>query len=188
MSHTLKKQIRALVWAGAGLALIGLAGLTLPGALAALNSAQPDFTAAPVAVLYPAPVLSLGDLQGDQHALADYRGRVVLVNLWATWCPPCQAEMPILQDFFERHRAQGFIIIAIDDGEAPPEVRAFAARYELGFPIWLDPTYEATDRAFRTRGLPSSYVIDRSGTVRLAWIGAITARDLERFVTPLIEE
>lgn len=188
MSNPSKWQIRTLLWAGAGLILIGLASLAFPAFLATVDSGRADFTAVPAEVHYPAPVLALTDLDGGRHALADYRGRVVLVNLWATWCPPCRAEMPILQDFFERHGEQGFTVVAVDDGEPAEAVRAFAAQYGLDFPIWLDPTYEATDRAFRTRGLPSSYLIDRTGIVRLAWMGAITAGDLDRFVTPLIEE
>ena len=147
-----------------------------------------EFTAAPAGVHFAAPALILTDLAGEPHSLSDFRGQVVLVNLWATWCPPCKAEMPVLQEYFERQRDQGFIIIAIDDGDPPPEVRAFVQEYGLTFSIWLDPTYEATERAFKTRALPSSYVIDREGMVRLAWAGAITAANLDRFVTPLIKE
>jgi len=173
---------------GTGLVLIGIAALAISSAANYVNSAGADFTAAPAAVQFPAPSLTLMGLDGEPHSISDYRGQVVLVNLWATWCPPCKAEMPNLQAFFERHRDQGFTIIAIDDGDPADEVSLFMQEHGLSFPIWLDPTYEATERAFRTRALPSSYVIDRLGVVRLAWTGAITRRDLDRFVAPLIKE
>jgi cytochrome c biogenesis protein CcmG, thiol:disulfide interchange protein DsbE len=179
-----------LAASGVGLILFGIAAaFLLPARLAANDPAvATDFSAVPVNVAFEAPSLALTDLQGIRHSLAEYRGRVVLVNLWATWCPPCRAEMPNLQAYFERHQGEGFIVIAIDDGDLTPDVSAFAAEYGLTFPVWLDPTYQATDHAFKTKNLPSSYVIDRKGMVRLAWVGAIDSENLERFVTPLIKE
>ncbi len=147
-----------------------------------------DFSAVPAAVQYAAPSLSLSDLGGVQHQLSDYRGQVVLVNLWATWCPPCQAEMPLFQQYFERHKAEGFTVIGVEDGEPAADVKAFATKYSLTFPIWLDPTHEATDHAFKTMNLPTSFVIDRSGQVRLTWLGAISEDNLEKYITPLIQE
>ena len=180
-----------------GLFLAGLGLIVLGGAIGAYlllgrqpdNALQPtDLSAVPAAVDYAAPSLALSDLSGVTHQLAEYRGQVVLVNLWATWCPPCQAEMPLFQSYFERHRAAGFTIVAVEDGEPESDVKAFVAKYELTFPVWLDPSHEATDHAFRAPGLPTSYVIDRTGQVRLTWVGAISEENLEKYVTPLIEE
>jgi len=112
---------------------------------------------------------------------------VLLVNHWATWCPPCKAEMPTLQAYYEKHGDQGFTIIAIDAGEPATEVEKFVKSHTLTFPVWLDPTQVATV-VFRNPGLPSSYVIDRKGNVRLAWAGAISQKTLEKYVTPLVEE
>ena len=186
-NNTIPRILPSLL-VSAGIVLMAIAALAIPSAANYFNSASVDFTAAPAAVEYAAPTLTLLDLDGNPHSIADYRGQVVLVNLWATWCPPCKAEMPNLQDFFVRYRDQGFTIIAIDDGDPADEVSRFVQEHGLSFPIWLDPTYEATERAFRTRALPSSYVIDRLGVVRLAWTGAITSRDLDRFVAQLIKE
>lgn len=147
-----------------------------------------DPSAVPAKVNFPAPELTLTDIQGRSRSLADYRGQVVLVNLWATWCPPCKEEMPALQAFYEKHREHGFIIIAINDGESKEAVLQFVKEYELTFPVWLDPTYIATEQAFKTLNLPSSFVIDRKGTIRLAWIGGINSRMLDKYVTPLIKE
>lgn len=147
-----------------------------------------DFAAVPASVNYPAPEVSLRDLLGRQHGLQDFRGNVVLVNLWATWCPPCQAEMPSLEAFYRRHQSAGLVVVGINDGDPAAQVNTFVARYALTFPVWLDPTYQATDHAFKTRNLPTSFVIDRTGQIRMMWVGAISEQNLERYVTPLIEE
>ncbi len=179
----------SLLLAGLGLLLLGGAGaLYLANRQNEQNLQPTDFSAIPATVRYAAPALQLSDLSGTQHTLSEYQGQVVLINLWATWCPPCQAEMPLLQQFFERHRDAGFTVVAIEDGEPASDVRSFVARYALTFPIWLDPSHQATDHAFKTMNLPTSFVVDRWGTVRLTWLGAISESNLEKFVTPLIEE
>ncbi|HEX9333586.1 MAG TPA: TlpA disulfide reductase family protein, partial [Anaerolineales bacterium] len=77
--------------------------------------AQTDFSTVPVKVSFPAPKLTLTDTQGISHSLADYRGQIVLVNLWATWCPPCKEEMPTLEAFYNKHKEEGLEIIAVND-------------------------------------------------------------------------
>lgn len=152
------------------------------------NPPRAEFSVVPAAVNYPAPALTLTDLDGVSHSLTDYRGQVALVNLWATWCEPCKKEMPALQAFYDRYQKEGFAIIAVNDGDPTADVVQFAKTFELTFLIWLDPTYIATEQAFRTIGLPSSYVIDRNGIVRLQWMGGIEKRALEKFVAPIIKE
>jgi cytochrome c biogenesis protein CcmG, thiol:disulfide interchange protein DsbE len=147
-----------------------------------------DLSAVPAQVEYDAPELTLTDLQGITHSIIDYRGQVVLVNLWATWCPPCKEEMPILQAYHNKYLDNGFTIIAINDGDPTSDVKQFVNDYQLTFPVWLDPTYTATDQAFKTINLPSSYVIDRNGIVRLMWVGGINRTMLNKYVTPLIME
>lgn len=152
------------------------------------STPRSELTAVPVSVSFPAPELTLTDIDGVPRSLADYRGQVVLVNLWATWCPPCKEEMPALQAFYEDHKDRGFVIIAINDGDPTADVIQFVKDYELSFPVWLDPTYSATEEAFHTLNLPASFVIDRSGTIQLAWVGGINSRMLEKHVMPLIAE
>jgi len=151
-------------------------------------SLQNDFSTVPVKVNFSAPEVTLTDTQGATHSLTDYRGQVILVNLWATWCPPCKEEMPTLQAFYEKYVKNGFVIIAINDGDSKPDVLQFEKDYQLSFPIWLDPTYFATEQAFKTLNLPSSFVIDRNGTVRLMWGGGISRKMLDKHVTPIIME
>lgn len=183
-------RVLGLTIAGIGLILLGAVFWTLfPWGPAGNDPTSPtDFGAIPAKIQMDAPSLTLADLQGSRHSLSDYRGQVVLVNLWATWCPPCKAEMPILKEYYSRHAKEGFTVIAIEDGDPTADVVSFAKELELTFPIWLDPTYQATDHAFKTMNLPSSYVIDRSGTMRLTWLGAINTNNLEKYVTPLIKE
>lgn len=147
-----------------------------------------DLAAVPVQVNFVAPAVSLTDINGIPASLADYRGQVVLVNLWATWCPPCKAEMPALETFYRKHKDSGFAIVAINDGDPTPDVIQFVKDYGLTFPVWLDPTYFATEKAFKTLNLPSSFVIDRNGQVVLSWVGGINGKNLEKYVAPIIEE
>jgi cytochrome c biogenesis protein CcmG/thiol:disulfide interchange protein DsbE len=149
---------------------------------------QAELSTVPVKVNFPAPELTLTDTQGVSRSLADYRGQVVLVNLWATWCPPCKEEMPALQSFYNKYRDQGFVVIAVNDGDPAADVLQFVKDYQLTFPVWLDPTYLATEQAFETLNLPSSFVIDRTGIIQLQWVGGITLKALERHVSPLIVE
>jgi cytochrome c biogenesis protein CcmG/thiol:disulfide interchange protein DsbE len=149
---------------------------------------QTDLTAVPVEVNYSAPALSLTDIHGQLVSLADLRGQVVLVNLWATWCPPCKKEMPELESFYNKHKDDGFTIVAVNDGDPRADVVQFVKEYRLTFPVWLDPAYIATERAFKTLNLPSSYVINREGKVVLSWLGGINRKNLEKYVTPVIEE
>jgi len=162
MTKNKHKQLFPIIILGLGLILIAVSGYyILDGA-----SAQNDLLTVPVQVNFHAPELTLTDLNGETTSLTDYRGQVILVNLWATWCPPCKEEMPTLQSFHNKYEDDGFAVIAINDGDPTPDVVQFVMDYKLTFPVWLDPTYIATEEAFKTLNLPSSFVIDRNGTVR----------------------
>ncbi len=175
---------------GVGLVLLGfilLAVLQKSGGASASAESLPSRSVVPLAVSYPAPELTLQTLAGKNESLADFRGSVVLLNNWATWCPPCKAEMPSLQKYYAAHQAQGFTLVAVNAGDPQEAVGAFVKDFGLTFRVWLDPKGEAL-RAFRNGSLPNSYVIDRSGTVRYAWTGEISLDMLEKFVTPLLQE
>lgn len=128
---------------------------------------------------------TLSDVNGKQVQLSDYAGRPVLINAWATWCPPCKEEMPTLNAYYQDHRQDGFVVVAIEDGEPLADVAAYARDHGLTFPVWPDLKWVATT-AFKTDALPSSFVIDRTGRVVLSWTGPITRASLEKYVTPLI--
>ena len=174
----------AMLLIGTGLIALGIVLFILLNHSTALPD---DLSAVPAKVDFASPDLTLTDLSGKTVSLHNYLGRVVLVNLWATWCPPCQDEMPALQAFYEGHKADGFVLIGIDQEETHDVVEPFVARYGLTFPVWLDENYLA-QREFNTENLPSSYVIDRTGKVRLMWFGSISGKSLEKYVTNVIKE
>lgn len=178
-------RIIAMIMIGFGLLALGVSFILLADPYA-LASTQ-DFSTVPVQVDFPAPELNLTTLNGEPASLSDYLGQVVLVNLWATWCPPCREEMPTLKAFHEKYQSEGFVLVAIDQGETPEIVLPFVKEFGLTFPIWLDVDSQA-GRSFNTMNLPSSYVIDRNGRVRLMWIGGISKRNLEKFVPDVIKE
>jgi len=179
-----RNRFFTLLFLGLGLILIAGSAYFLFQKL----ESQTDISAVPVKVDYPAPKLTLTDIPGTPASLTDFRGQVILVNLWATWCPPCKEEMPALEMFYGKHKKDGFTIVAINDGDPTPDVLQFVKEYDLSFPVWLDPTYIATEQAFKTLNLPSSFVIDREGVIVLSWVGGINMKNLERYITPIIEE
>lgn len=181
-----KAQSLILLVVGLGLVLVSvLVFLALPGAQSEVQ--QSSGITIPIEVNYPAPEVKITDLQNRPVALSDFKGQIVLYNAWATWCPPCKEEMPTLNAYYQDHRAEGFVVVAIEDGEPVQEVAAYARDNGLTFPVWPDLTWVATT-AFKTNTLPSTFVIDRTGVVRLAWTGPITRESLEKYVTPLINE
>jgi len=180
----------ALVFMGVGLLILGglaLALLTRPSAAEPQQEESGFEPATPQQVDFPAPELALKDIDGNPVNFASYNGKVILVNNWAIWCPPCRAELPELQAYFKDHQNENFTIVGIEAGSEKEDVLYHVDLFQLGFPIWLDPKTEAL-QAFRNGSLPNSYVIDGSGTVRLAWNGPINQAMLEKYVTPLFKE
>jgi peroxiredoxin len=104
---------------------------------------------------------TLTDLQGKSWHLQDLRGKVVLVNFWATWCPPCRKEMPDLQALYDKFKDQGFVVLAISDEEAA-KVSPFIGERKISYPVLLDPGRKVND-AFIVEGIPKSFVYDRNG-------------------------
>jgi peroxiredoxin len=181
-----RKQNLILLLIGCGLVLVAIAAFfALPKDRGNLETAS--LLTTPVDVHFQAPDIRLTDLQGRPVAFTDYKGQVILYNAWATWCPPCKQEMPTLEAYYRAHHQDGFVVIAIEDGDPVAEVAAYAKEIGLTFPVWPDLKWVATD-AFGINNLPTSYIIDRSGVVRLMWFGAITLESLEKYVTPFLKE
>jgi thiol-disulfide isomerase/thioredoxin len=128
---------------------------------------------------------TLTDLEGHNAKLSDYLGKVVLLNVWATWCPPCRAEMPDLQAFYSTHKDQGFVILAINAGDAKPDVQSFASSYQLSFPVLLDTQVDVI-RRMGIFDYPTSVLIDRNGIVKNIQVGMYPPENLQADITPLI--
>ena len=128
----------------------------------------------PVAVGSTAPSFKAKDLAtGAARTLADYRGKVVLLNVWATWCEPCKVEMPSMEELYRAYGPRGVHIVAvsIDNTASEDSIRAFAKGLGLTFEILHDPSHDI-ERAYQTTGYPESFVIDSRGTIRKKWISA----------------
>ncbi len=130
---------------------------------------------------------SLVDISGQQVSLSDYRGQVVVLNAWATWCPPCRAEMPALNAYYQAHQADGFVILAINAGDAAADAVAFAESYNLAFPVLLDPDLELLD-GLQVHSFPTSILIGRDGVIKDIHIGLFTPEQIEAKISPLLNQ
>ena len=113
----------------------------------------------------PAPAFTLTTLEGQPSGLSAYKGQVVMVNFWATWCGPCQQEMPLLDQMYQKYKPAGFTLIGVNvDKDAPP-VKQLLERKPVSFPVLLDPANQVS-KAYHVDEMPSSVIIDRKGQIR----------------------
>jgi thiol-disulfide isomerase/thioredoxin len=139
---------------------------------------------------FAAPDFSLDLLGGGHVTLSDLRGKVVIVNLWASWCPPCRAEMPALQRVYEANGARGLEILAVNTTFQDSEAGAaqFVREYGLTFPVPLDRTGEVS-RSYLLRALPTTFFIDRGGVIRQVVIGGpMSETTIQTAVEDLLRE
>lgn len=176
-------RLRVVVWLLAGAALL----------LAVLGSYSERWSLSFQGGAPPAGAARVGDvpppfqtrtLSGAPVSLDDFRGRVVVLNFWATWCPPCRVEMPEL-DAYQAEMGDRIAILGIDMGEPAAAIVPFVREYGLRFPILLDET-GAINAAYAVTSLPTSVILDRSGIVRERVIGAMTRDGLARRVERLL--
>lgn len=169
--------------------LIGLGALVLIGLLVVLlnRSKTQSQSIAPARIGAPLVDFTLPDIQGQQVSLSDFQGQVVLVNTWATWCPPCRAEMPDLNAYYQAHQKEGFVILAINAGESQSIAAAFAQEYRLAFPVLLDSDYRLLN-GLAIHDYPTSIVIGRDGLVKTIHIGMYRPEQLEADIIPLLSQ
>ena len=161
--------------------LILIAGLAWVYLSADKTGASSSGTVAAPQQGFLAPDFTLTTTAGETIRLSDLHGQAVLINLWATWCPPCRAEMPAIEKVYNEYKDQGFVVLAIDmtyqdDASAVP---SFVLEHGLTFPILLDQTGEIA-RAYQLRSLPSSFFITRDGIIHEVVIGGPMAEALLR--------
>ncbi|MEP7291911.1 MAG: TlpA disulfide reductase family protein [Chloroflexota bacterium] len=150
------------------------APVTLPPAQAVANSPMIDFT--------------LTSLDGETVSLSDYAGRIVFLNFWATWCIPCQKELPAFEQFQAQQGADGAVILAVNVQETPEQITAFLDQYQVsGLNILLDSEGDASEH-YGIFNMPTTFVIDGQGIVRYPKYGEVTLDELNGYVAALNDE
>ncbi|MBN8636589.1 MAG: redoxin domain-containing protein [Anaerolineae bacterium] len=157
-----------LIVLGVGILIVGLLAVStsMNTATGRVGSA-PDFTAT--------------TLTGETVRLSDYRGQIVMLNFWATWCPPCRAEMPAIERAYERFSEQGVMVLAINNGETSAEIAPFATTLGLRFPVVLD-TDRRLQTAFGMTGYPTSLFIGRDGEIYATHTGGLSSSQLTNYL------
>ncbi len=126
--------------------------------------------------------MALTDLQGVEHSLADYRGKWVIVNYWATWCPPCLEELPELERFHNRHKERAAVVWGVNREDISREdLQAFVEAQRISYPLFQIPA-DAPSPLGPVRGIPTTYLVSPEGEVVARHVGLVTARKLERFL------
>lgn len=173
-----------LAFVALGLGLVALRDVAVPQRTATVGGAE---TAAKTAQI--APNFSMLTVDGKHISLADYKGKVVLVNIWATWCPPCVREIPRLQRTYEAYSGQGFVLIGMNttfqDDQA--KVTKFVADQGITYPVALD-TDGVGARDYAGRLMPTSYLIDRSGKIVSVQVGEVDEAKLKEQVAAFLSQ
>jgi peroxiredoxin len=136
--------------------------------LAGVDAADQNLT--PVPGRHAAPDFELQDTEGERHRLSDYRGQPVLINFWATWCPPCREEIPSMNRAWARIAEEGIVMLAINVGEDEDTIFVFTADYPADFPVLLDRDGEVIAQ-WPVKGLPTTYIVDPEGRIAYRAIG-----------------
>lgn len=174
--------VALLVFLVLALAGVLLRDVAVPERTAAVGGADTARLTAQVA-----PDFTLPTLDGKQVTLSDLRGKVVLVNFWATWCPPCVREVPSLVRIYEQYKTQDFVLLGLNTTyqDDPAKVAQFAANNKISFPILLDATGEG-GAGYGSRLMPTSYLIDREGRIVYTHVGQVDERNLSERVAALL--
>ena len=127
----------------------------------------------------PQPQLSFKDTQGNAHALSEYRGKIVVLNFWATWCVPCKQEMPIFVDIYRKYHDRGVVVLAasVDDSTTRKYISQFAHTYKMEFPIFVDASFDTMREAGLGDAIPSTVFIDAEGNVVGRILGQAKKKD-----------
>jgi cytochrome c biogenesis protein CcmG/thiol:disulfide interchange protein DsbE len=167
------------------LIVAGLSGLWLTNQTSSSAQTTTGQFTPPASKAVQASDFTLQTLDGRSVKLSDYRGQVILLNTWASWCPPCRAEMPDLEAYYREHKEDGFVVLAVNDEESASTVANFIQAQGFTFPVLLDPEGKVMSQ-YGVRGLPTSFLIDRNGMVRGVWSGQLSPERLKQIVDPLL--
>lgn len=140
-------------------------------------------------VAKPAPEIALADLNGQKHALADFRGKIVVLNFWATWCIPCEEEMPLLKEVQKKHGERVTVIaVSLDEENNRANVENFVKRHKLNFPVWMGGTTADLGRFGLGEALPGTAFIDEEGRIVGRVLGMLKKKQLRHRVAWMLGE
>lgn len=164
------KHHKAKARACSALALIAL--LSLPPAAAQMSLPELSHELTRLSTPLQAPTFQLKDMDGESHSLESYRGKVLMLNFWATWCPPCRREIPSMESLYQAFKDEAFAILAINEWETEDHVFAFMGQLpvEPSFPILFDSDSEVA-QSFGVKGLPTTLLVDRDGKIVYRAVG-----------------
>ena len=153
----------------------------VPSAVGAPSSSSPSPREG-----FLAPDFTLDTLDGNKVTLSELRGKIVVVNFWATWCPPCREETPALEKSYEQYKDSGMVILGVDltNQDALSDVKAFVQEFSLTYPILLDRDGTVSNTLYQIRGLPTTFFINREGIIRTVVVGGPMS---ETFIRSKIE-
>jgi peroxiredoxin len=134
-----------------------------------------------------APSFAVPALNGTPSGLDAYRGHIVVMNLWASWCPPCRAEMPDLQRLYESYKSRNVVVLGVDQGESAERVGAFAQSLGIHYPLLVDQQQQY-GRVYAALGLPTTILIDAQGVVVRGFDGPLAYSQMVAAVTPLLSK
>ena len=151
---------------------LALVLLMLLATLAAAEQPPLGHQMNPVSPPLAAPGFTLPDMDGEMHSLEDFRGKVVMLNFWATWCPPCRREKPSMHRLYEKYRERGLTVVAVNQFEDPDLVIEFTGRLSLEptIPILFDRESRVSEQ-YGVKGLPTTYLLDKAGKIQFRAIG-----------------
>jgi len=130
--------------------------------------------------------LRFKDIQGKPFALSDYKGKVVLLDFWATWCPPCRKEIPGFMELYDRYRSRGLVVIGVSMDDSASDVKRFAKRLKMNYPILMGAGRNDLEPAFGELPLPTAFVIGRDGTICGKHDGLTPKAQFEREIGALL--
>ncbi len=169
-----------LLFLGTGLAIglvLGMAVLISTPSRSAAEKVSPPTTGKPMADF------ELVDIYGKTHRLSDFRGKPVVLNFWATWCPPCNEEMPVFEAYHQRLNGD-VVFIGVNYMEDTATVKNFVDENQITFQVYLDPTGKASEKYY-VQAYPTTFFIDEKGILRSQRIGVLTPRMLEQYLQTL---
>jgi peroxiredoxin len=129
---------------------------------------------------------TVDDISGKHVALDSYKGEVILLDFWATWCAPCRKQIPEFMDLYKRYKSRGVVVLGVSVDESPAAVKKFVKELRVNYPILLSGTRDDLQQAFGPPGFPTLYIIDRDGQIRSQHTGLTSMEEVERTINLLL--